>query len=109
MDVIDIIKDYNHVEHIRNLDFEELGWKCSMLAITHDGTIWHYTGTYSFVLRNDVPFAIGSGAQFALGAMAFGADAKEAVLIASRYDLHTNANLQVANLIEEEPEEEKIH
>jgi hypothetical protein len=36
----------------------------------------------------DRTFAIGSGSHFALGAMAAGADAREAVRIASRFDVY---------------------
>lgn len=37
------------------------------------------------------PMALGSGEQYALGAMAFGASATEAVRIASRFDISTGA------------------
>lgn len=43
----------------------------------------------------DAPFyAIGSGTDYAIGAMAFGATPKEAVLIASQYDKGTDGNIQ---------------
>lgn len=73
-----------------------------MIAITHDGQLWHYTGSYSFELRPDIPFAIGSGSEYALGAIAMGADAKKAIEVASKYDVYTNDHIQVANLVTEE-------
>jgi len=115
-DVIDVISDYTKIEQILGLDFKDLEWNCSMIAITYRGEIWHYTGKYSFELRQDIPFAIGSGAPYALGAIHAGADAKQAVLAAARYDLYTNDLLQVAQLTgpeeseeTEEPEEPNVH
>lgn len=112
MDVIECIQEYNRVEHVRGLDFDELGWECAMIGVTPEGTVWHYTGTYSFELRPDLPFAIGSGAPYALGALAHGADAKEAVKIAARFDKNTNDILQIANFVhpdDNEVEEEQVH
>ncbi len=42
-----------------------------------------------------VPYAMGTGSKFAMGAMYAGADAKEAVQIASRLDPNTDSVLQV--------------
>ena len=108
MDVIQTIQDYNKIDHIRSLNFKELNWQCVMLGVTHDGQVWHYSGDRSFELRPDLPYAIGSGMDYALGAMGAGADAQQAVLVAARYDLNTNDVLQVATLVTEgeEPEAE---
>jgi len=40
-------------------------------------------------------FTLGSGSKIALGAMAAGADPREAVLIASDYDTHTGGSIDV--------------
>ena len=113
MDVIQTIQDYNKIDHIRSLDFKELDWKCVMLGVTHDGQVWHYSGNRSFELRPDLPYAIGSGGDYAMGAMAVGATAEEAVLAAARYDLNTNEVLQVATLVTEgdteESQEDTLH
>lgn len=46
--------------------------------------------------RIDMPhWAIGSGADYALGAMAMGADARTAVEVASRYDIGTGLGVDV--------------
>lgn len=110
-DVIKIVKDFTNIDQILGLDFKELEWDCAMIAITNQGEIWHYTGKYSFELRPDIPFAIGSGASYALGAMHAGADAQGALLAAARFDLYTNSTLQVATLEapEEEAEEQVTH
>lgn len=43
-------------------------------------------------------FAWGSGADVAIGAMAAGASAEEAVRIAARYDVHTGGEIEVIHL-----------
>lgn len=98
MDIIEVISEYNKINHIRSLDFKELDWKAEMIGITHEGQVWHYSGNRSFELRADVPYAVGSGADYALGAMAVGATATEAVLAAAKLDLYTNEVLQVAEI-----------
>jgi len=40
------------------------------------------------------PYAIGSGSEYALGAVAAGATAEEAIVIASRFDLFTNNDMK---------------
>jgi ATP-dependent protease HslVU (ClpYQ) peptidase subunit len=116
MDIIKVISEYNKIDHIRSLDFKELDWKAEMIGITHEGQVWHYSGNRSFELRPDVPYAVGSGSPYALGAMAVGATAEEAVLAASRLDLYTNDVLQVCAIKRvddteesEDPEEPVIH
>lgn len=103
---MDTIRDYSKIEQVLGLDFKELGWDCIIVGLSNDGKLWYYSGNHSFELRSDVPFAVGSGDKLALGAMAAGADAKEAVAIASRYDLYTNSSLQVVEFGEETEEEE---
>lgn len=44
------------------------------------------------------PWAIGSGGDFAMGAMAMGADAEQAVEIASKYDIYTGLGVDVIEL-----------
>lgn len=106
LDIIETIKHYTLIDQIRGLDFKELKWNCAMLALTHDGQLWYYTGDKSFELRPDLPFAIGSGGDYALGALAMGATAEEAIKVASRYDPYTSNQVQVATLVTEEQDEE---
>ncbi len=108
MDIIKIINDYTQVDHIRGIPFEELG-QASLLGITYEGELWGYAGDQSCKLREDKPFAIGSGSQFALAAMDLGKTAEEAVIYASTRDMFTNDVLQRAELIslDEIPETEE--
>ena len=115
MDIIEVIADYTKISQIRSLRFEgepnEQAPTVHMIGITHEGQLWFYDGTKGFELRADRPYAIGSGSEYALGAMAAGASAKEAVIIAARYDINTNDVLQIAeiNFTGDEGQETTIH
>lgn len=113
-DVIEVVKDFTKIDQIRSLDFESLDWSCCMLAVTNEGSVWHYTGSSSFELQPELPFAVGTGAAYALGAMHHGANAQEAVATAARFDIFTNMNIQVAHLVSpddeaDDNEDETIH
>lgn len=72
--------------HEREVDLEGL-------ALTEDGRIFSYgTRLYPYEIRAPF-FAVGSGARLALGAMAKGASAEEAVKIAARLDGYTGGKV----------------
>lgn len=60
------------------------------LLIKPDGTIWYYDGSTIPEKLEDKFYAIGSGGAFALGALASGKSAVQAVRIAARYDSTTS-------------------
>lgn len=60
------------------------------LLIKPDGTIWYYDGSAIPDKLEDKFYAIGSGGAYALGAMACGRSAAQAVRIAARYDSTTS-------------------
>lgn len=62
------------------------------------GGIWLYHNTKTPFQVEDDYVAIGSGAQYALGAMACGATAKEAVEVAIRYDYSCGRGVDVEYL-----------
>jgi hypothetical protein len=67
-----------------------------LLLMSPDGACYWLTDP--FLRKQKVAeeyYAIGSGAKYALGAMAAGKSAKEAVLIASRYDPDTGNGVDV--------------
>lgn len=107
MDTIKIISDYTQVDHIRGIPVEELG-ESNLIGITYEGELWSYAGDMSCRLREDKPFAIGSGSQYALAAMDLGKTAEEAVKYASTRDMYTNDVTQVAALFTEPEEDDDI-
>ena len=58
-----------------------------------DLVLWRFQDRWA---RHRAPFfAYGSGAEFAMGAMAFGATAEEAVKVATRFDTGTGGEITV--------------
>jgi len=69
----------------------------SLSAFVYDGKLWqagtnNTDGPWKTIL--DVPYAIGSGMDFAIGAMDMGASAKEAVQVASKRDIYTGGKIK---------------
>lgn len=62
----------------------------TFLEVRKDGSYWTWFSEMVPIKCNVDFMAIGCGAHFALGAMAAGANAKEAVTIASKYDPYTS-------------------
>lgn len=106
MDVIEVIQDFNTIEQIRGFDFGP-DTKMTMIGITYQGTLWSYKGTESTELRADQPFAIGSGSDFAIGAIDAGCTAEEAVKIAARRDPFTNDVIQKVEIKKVTEQEDK--
>lgn len=82
--------------------FEPIGKDESFtgFVITPDGACWHFEGAYApFVTRHEF-YAFGSGAMVAIGALAQGASAEEAVAIAIEYDSLTNGEVQKVSMYE---------
>ncbi|QVW56147.1 hypothetical protein pEaSNUABM6_00001 [Erwinia phage pEa_SNUABM_6] len=72
----------------------EAGVTFAFIAIAKDRTVF-VGGKYSdeprsWVMEAQTPVAVGSGGDFALGAMAAGVSAEDAVRIASKFDVNTN-------------------
>lgn len=69
------------------------------LAVTEDGNVY-VGGQYedddvAWLTKVTAPIAIGSGCEYALGAMAAGVTAVGAVEIAARFDVNTGGEIQV--------------
>lgn len=70
----------------------------SVLILAPDGLHLAYENmTFSGPIRSEF-YAVGSGEDFALGALAMGATAEEAVQIASRFDHHTGGEIVTMRL-----------
>lgn len=67
----------------------------ALIVDSSDKSIWCIDQTYEpYPIYGDI-FAIGSGADIAIGAMAAGASAKKAIQIASKYDITTGIAIQM--------------
>jgi hypothetical protein len=75
----------------------ETGW--TLLVIGHDGA-YIYTSSSPYPYKITSPYAMGSGKQFALGALHAGKSAKEAVEIACRLDVWSGGEIQVVDIAE---------
>ena len=67
----------------------------SALELTKDGEVYTWTGSVMRLPIERDYHAVGSGMEFALGAMSAGADADEAVICASELDVNTRQPIQV--------------
>lgn len=74
----------------------------AVLAVLNDGRVVDIAkhkdtkcASYVFV---EPPYAVGSGAQYALGALGAGVDAPTAVEVAKRYDLYSGGQTQTLKL-----------
>ena len=64
------------------------------ICVSKDGTVTHYDGRlYPYKVRADF-HAVGSGKDIAVGAMAAGASAYDAVKIAAKYDKNTGGRIR---------------
>lgn len=70
----------------------EDGVEASILVVV-EGRVYEFTGDLSWTRRMDGTYAIGSGCEFATGALAAGASVHKALEIAATYDLHTGYEL----------------
>jgi len=75
----------------------EVTW--SVLAVDPDRKFWLYTHDAPYRERiGSFPFTLGSGADFARGAMLAGADVRRAIEIAAHCDCHTGGDIQVVDV-----------
>lgn len=63
------------------------------MIIAHRGLLFQIESDFTVLLDESGDYAIGSGAQYALGAIAMGALPRKAVEIASRFDIWTNSQI----------------
>jgi hypothetical protein len=79
----------------------------TMLVIDEEGVCYFLTWPYLRPVKIDAPFiAIGSGSEFAMGAMAAGANAGRAVEIASMYDPHSGGGVQLVRCGPKKPKKQ---
>lgn len=66
------------------------------------GELFLFEGNSSILLGQDVSFAIGSGGPYALGALESGADGKEAMRVATKFDTMSGGEVVVVEFDEEQ-------
>jgi ATP-dependent protease HslVU (ClpYQ) peptidase subunit len=80
--------------HAPNTSPDDFTGEFSLLRLYADGSVVRYDGSL-FPLPAQVPAAIGSGTEIAIGAMCAGAEPSRAVEIASERDTHTGGEITV--------------
>lgn len=77
------------------------GTSLTFLAVTVDGNVYvggqNEDDDWAWLSKVSAPMAVGSGAEFAIGAMAAGTTAAKAVIIAARFDTATGGGVQEFN------------
>jgi ATP-dependent protease HslVU (ClpYQ) peptidase subunit len=63
---------------------------CDMLLVKADGSAWLLNDGFDFEKVDNAFIAIGSGAPYAMAAMACGRNAVQAVKVAARFDVNTS-------------------
>ncbi len=68
--------------------------KFTLLRLMLDGQAWHYHNTNLHGVQVSAPAAIGSGGEYASGAMMMGASSAEAIRIAKKLDAYTGGRVR---------------
>lgn len=68
------------------------------LLITDKGKIWCWTGRPRFFHLEADFTAIGSGSKIAMGAMAMGATAEQALAVAAQFDVYTGGKIETLSI-----------
>lgn len=86
--------DYQEIlNYVNNEDHnKELHEECEGIMITKNAEAYYVSGKN--ITKFDGQMAIGNGAQFALGALSAGLDAKEAVKVAIKHDILSGGKTQ---------------
>lgn len=73
-----------------SISLPEIDKDTTILLMDEDKGLWIARGNGTFIRIEEDFFAIGSGGDYAMGALEAGATAKKALSIAARRDQHTN-------------------
>ena len=82
---------------------EEIKGEYEVMMVFEDGECRDYVGTNQEYTTVSAPFAIGSGEDFALAAMACGKTAAEAIAIAEQLDTYTGGQIHTVVLPTNKP------
>ena len=70
------------------------------MAVVTKSNMWWYTYESRNGVKVVAPLTLGSGADFAAGALEHGATAREAVAVAAKRDIYTGYDIKVINISE---------
>lgn len=97
LEVIQWLRDGSNRDNLPNLPDED---KANIIYITPEGKVAWLTWPYLRpAMMSEKKVAYGSGSEYALGAMAAGATAKQAVAIACRFDPHTGQGIDSVKVV----------
>lgn len=60
-----------------------------------NNTLFYISEDYSVLMDSTPYYGAGTGAQYAIGALAYGASIKDAMKIANKYDINTGSKIQI--------------
>jgi len=66
-----------------------------VFLVGFDGRVFHVAGNYAVLETNTGLYGIGTGAAYALGALAQGATIQEAMKVAKKFDINTGGRVQI--------------
>jgi len=92
------VGDWDNPPDLVNLDLEE---DFEAIIVKPDGSLWSCNRLFAFIPHKTEYFATGSGGKVALGAMAMGATAEEAVRAAIKHDCYTGGRVQTIGVMDD--------
>ncbi len=109
-DLLEEVAGCTSIQQVRSLLHEDREGKGILIGVLYSGEAWSFDACDACVLTQGVPYAAGSGRDYAYAAMDLGLSAREAIVAASKRDVHTNNVVQVATFVtaEEASEVDKI-
>ena len=66
-----------------------------VFLVGFNGRVFHVAGNYAVLETNTGLYGIGTGAAYALGALAQGATIQEAMKVAKKFDINTGGRVQI--------------
>lgn len=92
---IDLIEKYiDYLKGAGDLPIRDVNHDTLMVLFLKKNGVFIAEGPNMSIVRIDKIHAIGSGADFAMGAMCLGASPREAVKVASKYDVYTGGKIR---------------
>lgn len=98
LDYFELLLTCETMDAVRALCNGDEDTAINVIGITREGRAWSCNRSFAYELIPGIPWAAGSGAEYALGAMDMGASPSKAVKIAKGRDTNTGGDVQVVTL-----------